>query len=150
MSTVTRAQQKSLLGLVLVAVMVALLWWVEGPGQGSAGQQQDRGTSSQTGSQTGSRADELPTIDAGQLPDEAHETIALIELDGPFPHDEDGATFENRERLLPIHPMGYYREYTVETPGEDDRGARRIVTGGDTMYWTDDHYRSFARIVGRD
>lgn len=65
-----------------------------------------------------------------------------------FRHDEDGSTFQHRAGLLPDQPGGYYREYTVETPGRDGRGARRIVIGGDTMDWTDDHYSSFARIVG--
>lgn len=80
----------------------------------------------------------------GALPPEAHETLALIAAGGPFPYRQDGAVFQNRERLLPDRPMGHYREYTVRTPGEDDRGARRIVTGADgERYWTDDHYDSF-------
>jgi len=80
------------------------------------------------------------------LPPEAIATLALIERGGPFPYDRDGTTFQNRERLLPERPRGYYREYTVSTPGSRDRGARRIVTGGnppDVYYYTDDHYRSF-------
>jgi ribonuclease T1 len=81
------------------------------------------------------------------LPPEAHETLALIDAGGPFPHDRDGVTFENREGLLPDHPEGYYAEYTVETPGSDDRGARRIVVGdGGELYYTQDHYASFGRI----
>lgn len=67
---------------------------------------------------------------------------------GPFEHRQDGSTFQNRERRLPAQARGYYREYTVETPGSGDRGARRIVTGGDPpteYYYTDDHYRSFRR-----
>ncbi|MGJ7458709.1 ribonuclease domain-containing protein [Halomonas sp. MA07-2] len=74
------------------------------------------------------------------------ETLRLIERGGPFPHSQDGTTFHNRERLLPQRPRGYYREYTVETPGLSHRGARRIVTGGDPpeiFYFTDDHYASF-------
>ena len=67
---------------------------------------------------------------------------------GPFPEDRDGVTFENREELLPDQPRGYYREYTVPTPGSDDRGARRIVVGeGGELYWTADHYSSFSRIA---
>jgi len=80
------------------------------------------------------------------LPDEARETIALIRRGGPFPHPQDGAVFRNREGLLPERPDGWYREYTVETPGLSHRGARRIVTGGDppeTWHYTDDHYDSF-------
>lgn len=103
-------------------------------GSGSGGS----GGSAETGS--------LPTIALSELPPEARETIRLIEQGGPFPYDEDGSVFENREGLLPDRPRGSYREYTVETPGSDDRGARRIVVGGGTLYWTDDHYQSFHRV----
>ena len=86
-------------------------------------------------------------IGAGELPAEARETLALIEAGGPFPYRQDARVFSNRERLLPPRPRGYYREYTVQTPGSRDRGARRIVTGeGGERYYTDDHYRSFRRI----
>jgi len=84
------------------------------------------------------------------LPAEALDTLALIERGGPFPHRQDGATFQNRERLLPERPRGYYREYTVRTPGARDRGARRIVSGGRPpaeFFYTDDHYRSFRRFA---
>ena len=64
------------------------------------------------------------------LPPEAIETLALIQRGGPFPYRKDGTTFQNRERLLPARPRGYYREYTVPTPGSRDRGARRIVIAG--------------------
>lgn len=80
------------------------------------------------------------------LPPEALDTIDLIQRDGPFPYRQDGTTFGNREGLLPDEARGYYREYTVPTPGSPDRGARRIVTGGSppqAWYYTDDHYRSF-------
>ena len=85
------------------------------------------------------------------LPPEARETLALIRLGGPFPYRQDGAAFGNRERLLPPKERGYYREYTVKTPSARDRGARRIVAGGEPrasreLYYTDDHYRSFSRI----
>ncbi|CRD53585.1 ribonuclease domain-containing protein [Stenotrophomonas indicatrix] len=82
----------------------------------------------------------------GFLPAEARKTIALIQRGGPFPHRQDGSTFGNREQQLPQRPRGYYREYTVDTPGAGNRGARRIVTGGnppDAWYYTDDHYESF-------
>ena len=88
--------------------------------------------------------DATPSSDG--LPPEAVETLALIRRGGPFPHRQDGVVFENRERELPAQPRGYYHEYTVETPGSRDRGARRIITGGDppsVYYYTDDHYRSF-------
>lgn len=89
----------------------------------------------------------LPVIALAALPPEAAATIALIEAGGPFPYGQDGAIFENREGLLPTRERGHYREYTVLTPGAYDRGARRIVAGADgEMYWTADHYDSFAWI----
>jgi len=84
----------------------------------------------------------------GFLPAEARETLDRIARGGPFEHRQDGAVFGNYEGLLPRQPRGYYHEYTVETPGARDRGARRIVTGGTppvVWYYTDDHYRSFRR-----
>lgn len=90
----------------------------------------------------------LPTVRVRELPPEARETLALIEEGGPFPYDRDGITFQNRERILPREPAGYYREYTVPTPGEDDRGARRLVVGKQgEIYYTSDHYESFAEVV---
>lgn len=78
-------------------------------------------------------------------------TLRLVESGGPFPHEQDGDTFQNREGLLPEQPQGYYREYTVETPGSDDRGARRLVIGeGGETYYTSDHYESFVRIDPED
>lgn len=79
------------------------------------------------------------------LPSQAHDTLDLIEAGGPFPYDQDGTVFQNREALLPSRSTGYYHEYTVITPGSSDRGARRIVTGEETEedYYTADHYESF-------
>lgn len=88
------------------------------------------------------------TIAFSELPSEALDTLDLIRKGGPFPYRQDGAIFQNRERLLPRKPKGYYHEYTVETPGSDDRGARRIITGNDgELYYTDDHYDSFKVIL---
>jgi ribonuclease T1 len=81
------------------------------------------------------------------LPPEARQTLELIRGNGPFPHRQDGSTFGNREKRLPLRANGYYREYTVRTPGAKDRGPRRIIAGnGGEFYYTDDHYRSFKRI----
>ena len=93
----------------------------------------------------------LPAIGSAELPREARDTLDLIRAGGPFPYERDGVRFGNRERLLPGRARDYYREYTVRTPGAKHRGARRIVCGGpprspDACYYTDDHYRSFARI----
>lgn len=82
------------------------------------------------------------------LPAEAIETIALIQRGGPYPHRQDDGVFGNRERRLPQKPRGWYREYTVDTPGLNHRGPRRIVTGGhppNEWYYTDDHYDSFRK-----
>lgn len=79
------------------------------------------------------------------LPSQAHDTLDLIEAGGPFPYEQDGTVFQNREQLLPSQNTGYYHEYTVITPGSPTRGARRIVTGDSAQedYYTADHYASF-------
>ena len=87
-----------------------------------------------------------------ELPREAQQTEKLIRAGGPFPYAKDGMSFGNRERQLPQRDRGFYREYTVPTPGASNRGARRIVCGGvpatqpEVCYYTDDHYASFRRI----
>ncbi len=95
------------------------------------------------------RDDRAPSVSAGGLlPAEARPVLERIAAGGPFRYRQDGGVFQNRENRLPRQPRGYYREYTVDTPGSDDRGARRIVTGGDPpseYFYTDDHYRSFTR-----
>ncbi len=98
-------------------------------------------------------ATELGTVALAQLPEQARQTEQLIRSGGPFPYSKDGTVFGNRERLLPRERRGYYREYTVKTPGSRDRGARRIICGGEkpvapeACYYTADHYASFKRIV---
>lgn len=93
------------------------------------------------------------TVVVTDLPPQGQRVYALILQGGPFPHDKDGSVFGNRERLLPRERRGYYREYTVDTPGARNRGARRIVCGGqrprwpDACWYTGDHYASFKRIV---
>lgn len=83
-----------------------------------------------------------------ELPREARETLKLIKQGGPFPYKRDGVVFGNFERRLPAKQRGYYREYTVATPGLRHRGARRIVAGsGGEFYYTHDHYESFRRII---
>lgn len=87
-----------------------------------------------------------PAVSSAQFPPEATATLARIQQGGPYPYSKDGSLFHNREGRLPRQPQGYYREYTVPTPGSQDRGARRIVAGGQppvVFYYTPDHYRSF-------
>ena len=103
------------------------------------------------GSWFGESAPEVVAL--ADLPVQGRKTYALILEGGPFPYDKDGAVFGNRERILPKEKRGYYREYTAKTPGSRDRGARRIICGGnaptapDACYYTGDHYNSFQRIV---
>jgi ribonuclease T1 len=100
-------------------------------------------------SQGGGRNDHASAT--GALPPEAIKTISLIESGGPFPYARDGIVFQNRERRLPQHPNGYWHEFTVPTPGESDRGARRIIHGdGGEFYYTDDHYASFRRVTAHE
>ena len=95
----------------------------------------------------------VPAVALASLPAEAQSTHRLIFSGGPFPYSKDGIVFGNRERVLPLQTRGYYREYTVKTPGSRDRGARRIVCGGkpptqpEACYYTDDHYANFRRIA---
>jgi ribonuclease T1 len=99
-----------------------------------------------SGAQRGAPA-ALPEVGVAQLPVEARQTIALVRKGGPYPYERDGIVFGNFEKLLPARERGYYREYTVPTPGVRSRGARRIVAGdGGELYYTDDHYKSFRRI----
>ncbi len=124
---------RSWVGLLAAVVLVVLLWGVQGCGDPDPA--------------TGADPDGLPAVSLDDLPAQAGQTLDLIDAGGPYPYDQDDEVFQNREGILPEEPEGYYREYTVKTPGSDDRGARRIVTGdGGQLYWTDDHYASFARI----
>ncbi len=93
------------------------------------------------------------TIALQQLPAEGQDMMKKIYVGGPFRYEKDGSVFGNRERILPAKNRGFYREYTVKTPGERTRGARRIVCGGlqsvlpEACYYTDDHYASFRKIA---
>jgi ribonuclease T1 len=90
----------------------------------------------------------MALIALGALPQAAQEVVDKIDHGGAFQYRQDGATFANREKRLPAEPRGYYREYTVATPGEGDRGPRRIVAGrAGELYYTADHYRTFRWIV---
>ena len=107
-------------------------------------------------SKTAAEVATSPTMLVADLPREGQATYQLIRQGGPFPYEKDGVVFGNRERQLPRQDRGYYREYTVKTPGSRDRGARRIVCGGQeprnprACYYTQDHYASFREIVDKN
>ena len=129
--------------LIALAAFTVFQWWnghreIEPDIAGTAAEQA-------TPSPPGAQSARYPAF----LPAEAVATLEAVEHGGPFPYPRDGVVFQNREHRLPGRPRGYYREYTVPTPGSDDRGARRIVAGGDppeVYYYTDDHYRSFRNV----
>jgi ribonuclease T1 len=99
-----------------------------------------------SGSGHGSSASQR-AVAMATLPAQAQQTIRAIQSGGPFPYPEDGEVFRNDQHLLPSEPRGYYHEYTVPTPGESTRGARRIVAGKEhEYYYTPDHYASFRRV----
>lgn len=154
MARLSRRTTQVVSTLVTVVLLVGV-WWLQSRGsEEPAGRAVDTPTASATpiGSAPPSPSthDEhgIAYVDLADLPPEAAETVELIEAGGPFPYPgKDGSTFGNFEGLLPDRPRGYYAEYTVETPGLDHRGARRIIAGdGDELYWTEDHYESFERI----
>jgi ribonuclease T1 len=125
------------LGVLLLAVLAAYAWW--------SGHERAPATVA------ASRASAEASPEFPGLPSEAIDTLQSIERGGPFAYERDGAVFQNRERRLPDRPRGYYHEYTVRTPGASDRGARRIIAGGEppeVYYYTDDHYRTFRRLEG--
>ena len=142
--------------LVVAAVVLAVaLVATHGGGDGTAADPPtptSRATSSPvvaTAAATPVRHSGLPAVAAARLPAEARSTLRLIAAGGPFPFARDGVEFRNRERLLPPHARGFYHEYTVPTPGSDDRGARRLIVGDDGgRYYTSDHYASFREVVG--
>jgi ribonuclease T1 len=110
------------------------------------------GTAARESRSDAGQAITVPVVAFGDLPAQAQQTHEKIHAGGPFPYAKDGSVFGNRERRLPMQARGYYREYTVATPGARNRGARRIVCGGhqpktpDVCYYTQDHYASFSRI----
>lgn len=152
---IMRKRRASLAALVLAAVAVLFALWqqrgqppepasVPAPAAQAAGPP----APAEPAAEAPRTRSKLDALDAAERA-EVEKTLALIERGGPFPFRQDGTVFGNRERRLPLQPRGYYREYTVETPGSPDRGPRRIVTGGNppqVYYYTDDHYRSFRRV----
>lgn len=146
--------RRSLVGLLIAIALAVFVWWTQGddaarnPSAASSSAASPATASSTVPTDGGTDPDSgLPWVAEADLPPEAIDTLALIDADGPYPYEEDDTVFSNREGILPDQAQGYYREYTVETPGLDHRGAKRIVTGsGGEYYWTEDHYSSFSRI----
>ena len=163
----SRSQGSPLL-LVVAVVVFGFFWWLQDgsgvlTGQGATDRPSARGSATHDFTSTVTPSTEptsapggtdpvsgLPIVRLDQLPPEAREVLGRIDAGGPFDFPEhDGGIFENREGLLPDRARGHYREYTVHD-GVGDRGPMRIVGGADgERYWTDDHYRSFARVEGR-
>ncbi|WP_285725428.1 ribonuclease [Psychromicrobium xiongbiense] len=154
----------ALIVIVLVFVGVWVFNLVTNPHPGGQGSQtvstsqgskaSSHGSTSTTNGSAGAKApanpSSLSTVKASALPAEAQRTLALIAKGGPYPYDRDGINFGNFEGVLPKKPGGYYSEYTVDTPGSSDRGARRIIVGkGGEKYYTDDHYATF-RFIEED
>jgi len=150
-------RRRTITGLLAALAAATLGWWLgTATSDGSAPVTTATVTVTVTAAGTepeqpaGTEADPasgLPWVAPAELPPEGRETLELIAAGGPFPYERDGIVFQNRERILPDEARGYYREYTVPTPGSDDRGARRIVTGSEgERYYTDDHYASFRRV----
>ncbi|MFB7418744.1 ribonuclease domain-containing protein [Streptomyces sp. NPDC056121] len=130
--------------LVLGALLVALALLVTG----CSAQDTRQDTPAVPGRSTPAWARGMSTVPESGLPAEARTTLTLIDKGGPFPYAKDGSVFGNFERELPRQSRGYYHEYTVPTPGERDRGARRIVMGrSHETYYTDDHYESFKAVL---
>lgn len=143
-----------LFAVVLVALVLGVLWLWDG--RSTPAEDRPTGQPSSARTQAGQGpassgtdpATGLQWVHLDELPVEAADTLELIDEGGPYPYDRDGVVFGNFEGILPAHQRGYYHEYTVPTPGEDDRGARRIVTGdADEFFYTGDHYRTFERIA---
>lgn len=135
-------------GLVLAVVLAAGFLTEPGFPEAKAWYEPYDSVAFQFGTSGSSSDQRLGTITRAALPKQARSTLQLIRSHGPYPYRKDGTVFQNREKRLPLQPRGYYREYTVKTPGVGHRGARRIVAGSrGELYYTDDHYRSFRRIV---
>jgi ribonuclease T1 len=142
----SRATLSVLLGVAVILGFVVWKVWFSAPVVVQSGSQLTPGkgfTEQKVDSETG-----LPWIEVAALPPQGRAVLALIDKGGPYPYSQDGGTFTNAERLLPMKTKGFYTEYTVKLPSSSDRGPVRIIMGGrgEWYFWTDDHYASFSRI----
>lgn len=88
--------------------------------------------------------------------------VAAVYDGTPLPFPKDGIVFQNKEGRLPAQAAGYYHEYTVLppegspstitvgdrtfriSPPQGHRGAERlIIGGGELLYYSPDHYKTF-------
>ncbi|WP_030388459.1 ribonuclease domain-containing protein [Streptomyces sp. NRRL S-241] len=146
---------RSLLRLLGALFLCAALVGAVGCGGQKAAPAPADAASASGSARTDARATAVPgwakgmaTVRADGLPQQARDVLALIDKGGPYPYRQDGTVFGNFEKALPAQKRGYYHEYTVRTPGERDRGARRIVTGqGGEFFYTDDHYETFKAVL---
>lgn len=137
-----------LIAAALAALLLALMAVVGFCARTISSPSSSPGPSSSARVTTATPVSGLTTVRLSSLPPEAAATVVLIDKGGPYPYDKDGTVFGNLEGLLPKQPRGYYREFTVRTPGSRDRGARRIIAGRDgDLYYTSDHYESFRQIL---
>jgi ribonuclease T1 len=138
-------RRRPLLALVILIVLLVIGYAARGINSGNDSHPTPNNSASTA---TVQRAG---TTALSSLPSEAQHTIALIRTGGPFPYSHDGIVYNNLEKQLPKEDRGYYHEFTVVTPGSDDRGARRIITGKDgQFYYTSNHYKSFVEVdLGR-
>ena len=130
--------------LLLAIMLVAAALWLQRPDATPSDATATGSAAPRAGDVHAAPASDWPAF----LPGEARPVLQRIASGAAHPHRQDGSVFQNREGRLPQQPRGYYREYTVETPGLGHRGARRIVTGGQppaVYYYTGDHYGSFRR-----
>ncbi|MEZ0111764.1 ribonuclease T1 [Catenulispora sp. EB89] len=133
----------------LVALLALLIVAVLGlAGCGSSSSKSSSSSSKASSSSAAAKPAGMASVAEASLPAEARDVIKRIDDGGTFQYRQDGVTFQNRERRLPAEPSGYYREYTVATPGAADRGARRLILGrGGELYYTPDHYKSFLWVL---
>jgi ribonuclease T1 len=131
-------RRRPLLALIVLILLLVI---------GYAGKAVTSHSEQQNPSPTTSVAARSDVVALSGLPKQAADTVRLIQRGGPFPFAHDGIVYQNLEHNLPAKPRGYYHEYTVVTPGSDDRGARRIITGKNgEWFYTADHYASFVRV----
>lgn len=140
-------------GMVVLTVVVAVALFLLGDSDDAAGPSSApsvSGTSSGAGPESGDvdPASGLPWVELADLPGVAQDVVEDIEDGGPYVCEKDGSTFANYEGVLPGRERGYYAEFTVIDDCSRNRGALRIVAGDEgELFWTDDHYASFDRVL---